>query len=167
MCMKYITAIFFLVLVSCQPRKAKEFDVFLDSTERKVYRILVGDSADDMRLKALIENRPDLAFSIGKRQADELSGVIREIERADVNDIKEAKELKQASIQYYQGLLDLKNVDILEAELMKAGMAKARKAESDTLSFPRKRLEIHRIISQRDEAMHRARSRFEEANDLH
>lgn len=163
--MKYITAIFFLVLVSCQPRKAKEFDVFLDSTERKVYRILVGDSTDDMRLTALIENKPDVAFSIGKRQANELSGVIREIERADVNDIKEAKELKQASIQYYQGLLDLKNVDILEAERMKAGMA--RKAESDTFSFPRKRLEIHRIISQREWALHRARSRFEEANDLH
>ena len=165
--MKYITLIIFLVsLVSCQFRRAREFKVFLDSAERKVYRTLVGDSLEDIRLKALIEMKSDEAFFIGKRQANELSNVIKEIENTDVNDIKEAKALKLAVINYYQGLLDLKNVDILEAELMRADKEKARKAEIETFNLPRKRLQIHRTVRQREEAMHRARLRFEKVNDI-
>ncbi|WP_374163623.1 hypothetical protein [Arcticibacter sp. MXS-1] len=165
--MKYITVMIFLTsLVSCQSRKAREFDAFLDSTERKVYRTLVGDSLEDIRLKALIEMKPNEALSVGKRQANELSNVIKEIENSDVSDIKEAKALKQAAINYYLGLLDLKKVDIQEAELMRAHQENARKAEQDSFNLPRKRLQIHRIISVREEAMHQARLRFEKANDI-
>ena len=169
--MKYLVFILFLAtLCSCKSQKAHDFNTLLDSAERKVFRILVADSMESSRLKALIAKKPALALSIGQKQHLELSKVIKEIDRTDVGDLQDGKPLKEASIKYYEALLKLKDIDILEAQLMaitlQGDTARAKKAQTDISNLAYKRLELHKVISTNDQANYQAKSKFEKINSI-
>lgn len=141
-----IFIILFLIatLSSCQSRRAREFNVLLDSTEQRVFWVLSADDTEQSRLRALVDQKPDRALSLGRKQARELTAIISELDRTNVNEIPDANHLKKCSFDYYEALLRLKQVDILEAELMRITLqndtARARKAANDISDLIRKRI---------------------------
>lgn len=170
--MRYLlTLIVILILSSCGSGKARKFDELLDSTKREVFRILVADSTESRRLQALIDNNPAQALQIGKRQAAGLEAAIEKINQTDISALNDAYQLKITTVKYYQGLLKLKNLDVEEAELMaiqlNQGRSRSLKASTEIAGLVRKRLEIHRVISEVDHARMKAKKKFEQANGLH
>ena len=169
--MKYlITILLIATFFSCQSGRAREYNSLLDSTDRKVFRILVADSLESNRLKALVARKPDVAFSIGKKQANRLKSIIQEVDHKNVMGIDDADRLKKSTINYYKTILSLKELDILEAQLMTITLqkdtAKAKKAAMDISDLPRKRLTIHKAISDSDQARQKAKSTFLQVNHI-
>ncbi|UZT97922.1 hypothetical protein ODZ84_22595 [Chryseobacterium fluminis] len=167
--MKYLISSFLIpLLLSCQSGEARSFERLLDSTEQKSLRILISDGQEKKRLEALVRNRPDIALSIGKQQTTELAGLIHEIEKADVSGVQNADMLKKNILDYYKGLLQLKNLDLAEAELMVISLGKdtaiARKATINISNLPAKRLQVYKGISESDLAIQKARKKFMDSN---
>jgi len=170
--MKYfITILFIPIFVSCQSGRAREYNSLLDSTDRKVFRVLVADSLESNRLEALVARKPELALSIGKKQASRLESIIQEVDHTNVMGIDDADRLKKSTTSYYKNILSLKELDILEAQLMTITLqkdtAKAKKAAMDISDLPRKRLTLHKAISDSDQARQKARSTFLQVNHIH
>ena len=69
-------------------------------------------------MMALIARKSNIALSIAKKQASELSDVIQEIENTDVREIGDADSLKKSTTNYDKTIFQLKELDILEAQLM-------------------------------------------------
>lgn len=169
--MKYVVALLLIsTLFSCQSRRAKDFKTMLDSTDRKVFHILIDKNVEDKRLEALIDKKPAIALALGKQQATELREVINEIDGIDVDDLPGAIPLKNSTTSYYRSLLHLKEVDVHEAELMSimqlSDTANAKKAQEDMLDLARTRVEIHKVLGNHDQMRYRAKAKFEERNGL-
>ncbi|WP_207533254.1 hypothetical protein [Desertivirga arenae] len=163
-------AVIAFVFTSCQSGKAKEFEALLDSTEREIFLILSADSTESRRLQALIDKNPEIALQIGKTQADRLRAAINKVHQADISTIENAEALKRSSLEYYKGLLELKNVDILEAQLeaihLKGKSEKSEQAITEIANLARSRLKIHRCLGEVEVNRSKARIMFEKANDL-
>lgn len=157
------------ILFSCQYRKAKEFDILLDLTEQKVQHIL-ADSIEQKRLEALVDQKPDVALFITEKQTKDLTTLIEKIDEQDVSDIPDANLLKDMVADYYKELRRMKELDVLDAQLMaltlQSDTAKATKAQMEITKLRGKRLELHRIIGERDRAKHKAKTKFEQANNI-
>ncbi|WP_207421158.1 hypothetical protein [Desertivirga brevis] len=78
--------------------------------------------------------------------------------------------LRESTIKYYQGLLRLKKIDILEAQMealrLEVNSGSREKTINDIANLARKRLELHRNIGKFDEERWNARKNFEKVNDL-
>lgn len=117
--MKYL--FFILTIISlqyCHPNQSRKFDLFLDSIENKAVSTLISDGSEKKRLKALVEERPAEAISITHRQVTALTELIENIKNTDVRGIKDAEILKLKTVAYYEALLAIKKIDLVEAELM-------------------------------------------------
>lgn len=170
--MKYLLVLMFVIsLVSCRSGEARKFYTLLDSTEKKVFRILVADSAEKQRLIALVDKQPETASALAKQQVAELSRVINELERVNVNHIKDATPLKLNTVNSYKGMLQLKEADVIEAQLLaltlKDDVKQKEKATSGTVDLIRKRLKIHKFISESDSLKYNAKLKFEETNRIY
>lgn len=169
--MKYFIALLIIITAaSCRSRKANDFNNFLDSAERKAYRILVADSIEIRRLDALVDKRPQIALSLAKEQAAGLNKLIDTIGQFNIDGIKDAAPLKKNAIDYYKALLRLKDMDMQEAEAIAITIhndtAKVKKPEVDMLAFTRKRVDIHRAIGDADNARYNSQLRFRKVNGI-
>lgn len=169
--MKYLFALMTLALLaSCQSRDAQDFNKLVDSTDKKVFRILVSDTTEKLRLNALIDKNPDVAISLAKKQVDDLSSLINRFDKINVENIKDATPFKTTTISSYKGLLQLKEADIREAELLALSLnsdsTKAQRSETGIIDLIRKRLEIHRVIGESDSIRYNAKLKFEKTNKL-
>ncbi|SER26942.1 hypothetical protein [Pedobacter rhizosphaerae] len=169
--MKYLFALLFIsTLFSCQSRKAQKYATLLDSTERKVFHILIDKNVEDKRLEALIAKKPDLALALAKKQANALKEVVATMAKADVDDLQNAKPLKLITTDYYKSILRLKEMDIQEAQLMSISLerdhTKAQKAQEEAFELARRKLKMHRDLGTLDQARQVAMTKFKETNKI-
>jgi hypothetical protein len=169
--MKYLFALLFIsTLFSCQSRKAQNYLSLLDSTDRKIFRILIDKQVEDKRLEALIADKPDLALSLAKQQVDSLKTEIAKVESLHIDHLPDALPLKKSVRDYYNTVLRLKEVDIMEAQLLSGTLSKdtikAQKAQSELINLARKRLTIHTELGNLEQQRNRAKVKFEETNGL-
>ncbi|WP_316829253.1 hypothetical protein [Pedobacter aquatilis] len=157
-------------LFSCQSKKAKEYITLLDSTERKVFHILIDKNTEDKRLEALIAEKPDSAIFYGNKQANELNKVLRDMEKAQLNNLPDGEALKKSTVAYYKVVAQMKDLDLQEARLMvvqsNGDKTKSKEAQNAIFNMARKRVEIHKVLGQLDQERYRAKSKFEETNHL-
>lgn len=169
--MKLINAFLIsLILSSCQSKQAVHLQNVIDSTDKKVYQVLNADSIEGARLRAFIDKQFPLALEIGRNQVGEITTDIKSVNDIDVQHLSEAEPYKNYSIEYYKALLKLKELDVLESNLMltmlKNDTSQVRLAADQFDSLPRKRVSIHNIIGKADEQRHKAKVKFRTANGL-
>ncbi len=169
--MKKLIFIFIIATLSCcNSGEARSFEKVLDSADKKSFRILVSDDLEEKRLQALVDKKPDVATSIAKKQIKELTALIDDIAKKDVSGLEGGVVLQEKALNYYRGYLQLKKVDLNEAELMTISMGEdttmVTTAVSNMSHVPFNRMKIYRIITENDQAMHTERQKFKETYNI-
>lgn len=159
-----------ILAVACHSPKAKEFNTLIDSADRKAFVILVADSSEDVRLQALINRKAVTAIKVATDQANQLKSLITEIESFPVTEISDAKRLKQSTAAYYKLLLQLKNLDIREAQLMAGTLdqnsGEAKKAQDDMSALRNERVKTYKLVNQSEQEKYKAKLAFQKNNHL-
>ncbi|MCX2494613.1 hypothetical protein OQX63_14085 [Pedobacter sp. PF22-3] len=160
-----------LLFASCRSQNAVKFRNETDYIEKQAFKILVADSLEGMRLRAIQGKKPEAALKIAKEQRALMQELCNKIGEMDINNVPEAESFKNANLNYYKLFLTLKDIDIMEAKLLmdiaSNDKANAQKATEILYSLTDKRLNINDRIIQAAKEMSNARASFSKANKIY
>lgn len=139
---KVAVFISFIVLFSCENKKAVKLRQLIDQQEKQSFSMLVGQKGlESKKLNYLIAYEYDSALAVVDQQEAEFNKIIKDLEKAKTEGISKGKELQQTSISYYTAIKNLYLFSRQEIELEKLSR-NGKGAEAD--SAQRRLLNLYR-----------------------
>lgn len=162
-----------LILASCQSKKAVHLKTVLKQKERTIFNIMVGKNGpSERKLKCLIDDDFKCALLAINEEERAFDKIISEINTLETSDTKYGNELKTATVSYYKAVKDLEvfdRLDIAQQQISqnKTNTEKVRDAAMRKKGqLSRDKLEVHKIISKKEQILIEVQKQFNSANHL-
>jgi len=169
----FLLTLLILILTSCQSKKAVHLKTVLKQKERTIFNIMVGKNGpSERKLKCLIDGDFKCALLAIDEEERAFDKIIGEINALETGGTKCGNELKTATVSYYKAVKDLEvfdRLDIAQQQISqnKTNTEKVRDAAMHKqLQLSRDKLEVHKIINQKEQRLIEVQKQFNSANRL-
>ena len=168
---KVAVFISFIVLFSCENKKAVKLRQIIDRQEKQSFSMLVGEKGlESKKLNYLIAHEYDSALTVVDQQEAEFNKIIKDLEKAKTEGISKGKELQQTSLNYYTAIKNLYIFSRQEIELEKLSRngkgAEADSAQSRLLNLYREKKHLYEKVYQSENDFYKTLEIFQKENKL-
>lgn len=170
---RILLAILILMMASCQSKKAANLKTVFEQKDRAVFNVMVGKNGPSDRKLACL-TMGDYKCALREIDAEEraFDKIIGEINALRTGDIKHGNELKTAAANYYTAVKELEISERLTIAQQLISQDKANTeavrdaATHKQLQLSKDKMEMHKIISKKEQLYADAKKLFNSANHL-
>ncbi|MDR6922628.1 hypothetical protein [Chryseobacterium sp. 2987] len=163
--------IIFIVLFSCENKKAVKLRQIIDRQEKQSFRMLVGEKGlEEKKLNYLIAHEYDSALAVVDQQEAEFNKIIGDIQKANTDGVSQGKELQHTSVNYYTAIKNLYLFSKQEIESEKL-IRNGKRAEADSAMkriefLYREKKQLYDKVFQSENDFYKTRQTFLKENKL-
>ncbi|WP_412467612.1 hypothetical protein [Pedobacter sp. KLB.chiD] len=160
-------------LIACQSKKAVQLNTVLANSERTVFNIMVGKNGpNERKLKCIIDCDFKCALQAIDDKEQAFNKVINEINALEIKDVEYGNDLKKAAISYYDALKQLEMSDRREIALQQLSQDKNStiqvrdRVTTNQRELLNQKLEMRKLINQKENKLSEVKRRFNSVNHL-
>ncbi|MBB6235577.1 hypothetical protein HDC90_000174 [Pedobacter sp. AK013] len=162
-----------LIVSSCQSKKAVHLKTVLEQKKRVVFNIMLGKNGpNEQKLKCLIDGDFKCAQQAISEEERAFNKIINEINALETGDIKYGNEIKSATSNYYKAIKESEIFDrlVIAQQQISQNETNTEKIRDAAMrqhgQLSRERLEMHKIISKKEQVLAEVQKQFDLLNHL-
>ncbi|AZA90415.1 MULTISPECIES: hypothetical protein [Chryseobacterium] len=168
----FLAQLLLLGLLSCKSEKTANFEKTVTDQEQIASNTLIGKNGYEIQKNQyLIKKNFEGALTSLDQQEQLFNSIIKTLSGLSTDGIKESSPVKTTAIGYYKAMKNLFLIERLSIEQQQQltftkDTIKIDKAQDSLLQIDRKKLDLYKVVAEKQSEFQKALKSFNQANNL-